>query len=850
MPQPIIPWIPYNIPTEIVNEWNRRKNVYGLNYQNPNSAGWDSATGDWKKYQGPMSAWTRISSNGFGRKNNRGEYDKKGFIWTNNFNVYDDYGISNSKQSIIGKTHSGEPHFLDYNLNQQYPINVPPPLITSIEFKMQKEMLRFGYINWTCFSFKQLEYMTPYFMVPKITVMIEFGWNHFNPISLIDITNLETMESLWKYPYPAYADNPLKSNGNYDVIYGIISNWNWSYEGGKFVCQTEITSKDRIYAGISAQSPIYDKSETESDDEQDQDKAFGDFKGFFEQKNVIDNIKTYVKEKVGISTPPPSTPPRSSAPATYGVPQLAINSKIDAAAAKEDYQKKSKELDFLKNILDKIDEKYTVGCFWGRIKEDTNQKSKPQTGDFDRGYKSDKLWANMGLIIEIINHFSETTLSNKTDSDNIFKFDISEAIIGGHPNLISTDSSVLIPNPGAPKYHYGLVGGVGSYNPDDAPDRLWGEDPNSDYDTQKVVATPVVSKPQTSKQFADKKLKKCCLQPRGAYRDDLNKIINYLREKKFKEEIIEYAFPQPNGITNMDDRTGGYCGYLKNIYFEFGRLKNIVSESETFLEIIEKVLQILNESTDHFWNLRVVSSDKGYLTVKDNNYINSVNKNAGKPCVFDLNDVKSVIKSVSFRPSLSPAQATRAILSETNNTNSSAATSENRDFLNYEFEDMIMSKFKTKSESDKKIKQPNQLIDILRNVQKISDDSDETLQMTFVEENPVKTKSNKEYIKLVLTDKVLLRFLLNDGDVENNQRYYGIQPNITAEILMQGTGGLRTFQHFFIRNLPEPYSIKNIVFRITDVQSTIQNNIWETKIVAGLIPLRGYIINALGDPNL
>jgi hypothetical protein len=70
-------------------------------------------------------------------------------------------------------------------------------------------------------------------------------------------------------------------------------------------------------------------------------------------------------------------------------------------------------------------------------------------------------------------------------------------------------------------------------------------------------------------------------------------------------------------------------------------------------------------------------------------------------------------------------------------------------------------------------------------------------------------------------------------------------PNIKATFTLQGIGGLRTFQMFLVE-LPEPYSKENIVFRITNVTETLSKGQWTTTIVAGIIPLRGYIKTKLG----
>ncbi len=92
----------------------------------------------------------------------------------------------------------------------------------------------------------------------------------------------------------------------------------------------------------------------------------------------------------------------------------------------------------------------------------------------------------------------------------------------------------------------------------------------------------------------------------------------------------------------------------------------------------------------------------------------------------------------------------------------------------------------------------------------------------------------------------ILKLLLDDEDKENNPKYLGIMPNIQAQFVIQGIGGLRTFMMFLVKNLPAPYSHKNIVFRIIDLTETLDGGKWVTTITAGLLPLREQIKKRLG----
>ena len=82
-------------------------------------------------------------------------------------------------------------------------------------------------------------------------------------------------------------------------------------------------------------------------------------------------------------------------------------------------------------------------------------------GDFDYGVKDkgdiNKFWINMGLVVAVLNHFSAVESGGK-NGENMFEVDIQNSVIGGHPNLVSCDSRVLIPNSKAPKFLYGKAG--------------------------------------------------------------------------------------------------------------------------------------------------------------------------------------------------------------------------------------------------------------------------------------------------------------------------------------------------------------------------------------------------------
>jgi len=122
----------------------------------------------------------------------------------------------------------------------------------SIEYKgggMKLGATRTGEINWTCWDWEQLDRLTPHFLHPGKTVLLEWGWS--------GIGDLKNPQS-----YPLFNDGTLNfdddkldkltekllthiqsQNGHYDAMLGKIQNFDWSVnENGGFDCNTTMIS--------------------------------------------------------------------------------------------------------------------------------------------------------------------------------------------------------------------------------------------------------------------------------------------------------------------------------------------------------------------------------------------------------------------------------------------------------------------------------------------------------------------------------------------------------------------------------------------------------------------------------
>jgi hypothetical protein len=861
---PLIPWEPSVFPQVYQDELNRRKKNRSLNFISTEQ------DDEWEQYRGPTTPWVRLCSNGAGRSNpfdGNESFDKQGFVLYGGKDFYSSYGFLNPNPEsitefegggIIGYMPTGRRHIIQNDiLTSHYPIHVPPPEIEKITVVVQRELYRRATVEWVCFSTAQLEYMTPYFLVMGISCTLEWGWNNFNTNSLLDLNNIAELKKLKLSPYSLYK-NLEDSRGNYDLMLGIITSFEWSIEGNRIRCKTEITSPDRLYAGLAV------NSSTVSDTQKDGNSVI----------EVLGTLKSFVKE----------TLPDIRSIATAKDPErdlyesgvsLFINYLKKTYNPLKGWGDKWKEIaygifygrdmyieqkvavggSYLTNFADSIKTATVIteeGKNYKSIKNYDNKES-----DYD-AKKSDSTWITMAMIVEILNYHSQRL--NGYDGYPMFRIDIEDCVISGHPNLISTDGSVcLIPNAGAPKYFYGDYGYGSSKET---------KQESSNYQSILGTASTKIPIPDKNnddpREMANRRLKKICIQfENSAFRDNLDETINHLRYNKIPGVEKSYAFPfnkpELSNIPNAGDRTypPHYSGYLKDIYFNTKRFSDIVEKSKTHVEVLQSVLQELSDACGGIWQFKLVDgtgksgsgkdgADEKVATMKvvDDKFIYSVNK--GSVYIFDYFGAESLLQSIKFTPTLSDSVAIRTMYAHTNNPDGTDVLSTQNELLNYHFKDRLMLDEAVKQKdppSQEKINRNKAWRKTMEALQGLKPPNKEAFQMT------TKDSDGKIMVKrLVLPSQDLLTLLLDDNDLENNPMYTGIIPGIQAQFVIQGLGGLRTFMMFLVRNLPEPYSHENIVFRIIDLTESIESGKWTTTITAGILPLRNHIRSRIGVP--
>jgi len=936
-------WEVQNIPVALIRELRRRKNSNNIGFTYPSSGDPSGVVYDFYnkhgQYKGPMTPWVRVFSNGTGIAGNglvprstilnkNGEeksYD--GFLFMPGNGFYEMYGfkqdgnVLKQDKSVIGYEANGNPHYIDSRYRNQFSYKwpstfnkngnvvesvqksevssiLPPPNLESIEIKTSKDMLSFATIKFKCYGLAQLEYLAPFFLTPRINVFVEIGWNLFNINSLIDLSSKNECWSIIQSPQKI-MDKWYQSYGNYGGITGIVTKYNFSTQDGTiYDCNVELTSRQALFAGMPAENNVSTTTDSKTD-------------------SNGKKIPTETKEYTGLKTFLKTALPK--------LKQVVIDRKnfmeyiaTNGISNSEDYDN-SKTQEFLKQQTF-YDGKIENRIFIGRT-DAPNVYKKPAVpvGDENISYKStniggvnykavsykddrcdfdtkgdDEVWMQLDFLFEVANKFC-SVVSNKTFTINVDK------IINAHPNLISCDPHVLIPNGIAPKFNIGKKLPDESYlntvknNKLDptAQSRVENEiksggylkngDPNQNAFLKSKYDVEVTN--VNDELYRAAKKVETVFKTAGAYRDNLDTVINRLYydiggiSENSPSDNISFPFIYDKEVVLtgeelvLSDPQKTRSQSIKRTYkkFRYGNLKNIYISKTKVLEIVENkevqtwqqfanaIMNVINEASNGFWKFQISQDDLGGLSILDNNYIDLGDKSPSlkQVYVFDAGGTDSCIKNISLDTSLTSEQATLTLFQaginkpDSSDTSMSAKNSsvpatsfiDRLDVFNEE--ETGTGESNTVPSQEEITVDQNPLISAIQTHGTI--DKVLTLTSAYIVdgENPNDAAKNYKQLNLSTDLKDKLGQIIDDQDIENNLSLYsGISPNFSLTVTFDGIFGFRMFQHFGISNFPKPYIPENVIFMITDVTHyvTAGNGKWETVV--------GCLARCVADQNI
>jgi hypothetical protein len=869
-------WENQNIPTQLIRELRRRNasNNIGFNFPTPGNPG--AVVNNFKdnhgKYRGPMTPWVRVFSNGTGVSPNKNIPQSKillkngkevvydGFIMMPGQGFYDAFGykqqgnVLKQDKAIIGYQANGQPHYIDTEYRSQYayrwpseqgqttevPSILPPPSIDSVSIDITKGLMATGKIDFTCYSLAQLEYLSPFFLTPRINVFIEIGWNLFNIQSLIELHDKQKCWNIIQSPSEV-VDRWLTSYGNYGCITGIIKGYDYTTDNGQiFKCKCEILSRQAFYEGVPVENNVsVTTSETETKDKQ---KVPSETKEYTGLKTVIKtkfpDLRQIVIERKNFGNFVTTGNFRDF---YGGKPENRVF--IGRSRSNDVYKKAS-----VPNGSDKSDK-----ISYGKSKEfDVVSYLDKKDFDYDA---NEKVWVQMDFLFEVINKVCSNE-KNKT-----FYID-PNIIVSGHPNLISCDPDVLIPNAVAPKLNIGQV--QNGYLPEKSGDAEKNPYLKSKYDDN------ITS--NAHELFIAATRTKTVFKTPGAYRDNLDVVINrlYYDIGGSDNKNLDAAFPfkvdtkhkidgkdivPPPGQERKESYEKTYKKYrygnFKYIYISVSKLMEIAKNDQviTLQQFVNAVLSTLNDAVGGFWKFEVSTADSGGLRIVDNNltFLGDMTKDVlQKIYVFDLGGANSCIRSVNISTSLTKEQGVLTIYQAGSNKPADSKSDmtqpggANTPELTYS--DRLDQFQVDENKNGQNNEPPSQT--------ELTEDKNDLIAQTQTygaNKNVLNftcayttggdaNNADKNFKQLNLSPdlKNKLEQILDDGDINNLPLYSGISPNFTITVTFDGIFGMRMFQCFAISNLPKPYVPENAIFQITQVTHNIPpgGTNWETVVTA------------------
>lgn len=821
-----VPWGLHPIEDWVIAALNSRVLEYDVRI--PTTATVGAST---QLYAGPRSAWGRIFSTGISKddklKNRLG-----GFVLGGSEDFNASYGFGSENQVIIGRTSTNVPHIIPANAPGDLP-HRPPPNLVSIESELLSGQnssfpgaVRKVNVVFKCHNLTQLKYLVPYFFTPRIPVVIEWGWNNYNPSALLDLTNIEELKKA--YSDPAHSLERIKrTNGNYEVAMGQIFDYGYNLnDAGGYDCFVTIQNSNLLIEGRSHQTTTIQKNaSTGASTEQPlvtpgstvrrTDKVkIKDFNEF-----IFEDLGTYAYYNIFASTE------AQEAAQSYRISTSDYTGLEDPAATA---------------VLERANRERSRFRVHAGLNK--GQFFKPEKTPNAPANHEQRVWIRMEQIVAIINRFFKLTMLDSDGNDTgviINKLNIKNVKISAHPAIKSISKNILLPNQFAPRFTIKQDSQTSTQeNPAIASGNLSSVViENAEYLTLFAEAVnEVIVKNNYTDEF-----------------DNLKEIINPEGNSfpVFKDE----KYVDPFGRELQGIHKAGYWGYLEDIYVDLKHFQDLVRESDTLKILIESLLKSISAAMSDICALKLVVADGNnteYTVVDNNNTPITNTENAGEFPIIALNSIGSAyLKTATLSVKVSSDMAAQMVLQSASRKELSGQYSQGNNDP------------KTMPVSD--TSQGSILFDIgVHDLSEPSNKSDNSSQSTYTRMlavgsnfytyrvrteknetdnnqnggvNTKKVSSIKEYI-LVEKDAGLMRSILNNKQ-DKNATYINntIMPGTKFEMELLGLGGIRYLSQFKLANVLDQYNYKNAVWQVSMIKHKVEDKIWTTYVMAEARPM-------------
>jgi hypothetical protein len=711
----------------------------------------------------------------------------------------DSYGFNADKKIVIGVDARGQNHTIEVDRStsigfDSLPITKsdmphrPPPSIKSITCELAgvgqafKGATRKITVRWKCYSLAQLNYLAPYFLTPRVSCVVEWGWNNCNPESLVDYNDIRSLREMF-YNSEEIPRRVKKSNGNYDAGIGFVIDYGFNLaEDGGYECVTSIINISRILDGDQYHNKqVYIKRE---DDIYEPALTFPTFvKKYLQNIDSDEEIYKNVRDQLGITE------------------TLPTNSEDVTARTGEPVVIRTRD----------------------NINERTFRISKQEHSD-----NIENFWIRMDVFQDIINAFhtiklsdGSSTSNDSQDSNVILEFDIKDTIISGDPFLKSNTPDFLIPNKYAARFIYSAGSDEtrvpmgqpdeGIYNSlfKDAVERIkkqYGLSPEGYDDLRGLINPYGESFPvydRLERFDKERKLMNVYESGRWGYLKDIFINVNFIKEtveknystEKFLQEILQRLNEATGNVCQLKLQAVEYANGIYTVYDE-----NLAGNSA----------QVVN-------SLPVIT-----LHANNSAYI--------KSATFDVKVSSQIMTELIYRSSANATtEPNNSTLTKTVSTEPlpNRASKGDRIFGKGNLNQVAIDPKKSNESSsasetllrDRNINNKNQFY-----VYYVKDQEDITNTYDFIV-----CEKNSTFLNNIIYSPRGNR--LGGGKAEN------IIPGIKMTLQFLGISGMYFLSQFLLEHAPQMYNRENAVWQISDVQQSVEDNNWTTTITAEVRPL-------------
>ena len=122
--------------------------------------------------------------------------------------------------------------------------------VTSISIKFRNDIgtVRQADVHWSTYTKKEFDTLSAFFMNPGKSVLLEWGWAD-GTISVFTTSEIDVLkESEFE---ASRRQRIFDSNCNYDAMLGVITNFEWSYDEGKYTCITTLLSRGAFFGSLN-----------------------------------------------------------------------------------------------------------------------------------------------------------------------------------------------------------------------------------------------------------------------------------------------------------------------------------------------------------------------------------------------------------------------------------------------------------------------------------------------------------------------------------------------------------------------------------------------------------------------